>query len=543
MLSRDPGWCSSAPSSAILRRRGFYYGKYCICPRVASLVHLFIEMKTKIPTEVEAIAHILNEAGFEAYLVGGCLRDMLRGVAPKDWDIATSATPEEIQKHLYNFGGRTKEDPATIYENTFGTVGVKTESEDEALKVVEITTFRVEGAYTDKRHPDEVRFAKTIEEDLSRRDFTVNAMAFNLSRAKLTKSHLVDPFGGMADLQNKVLRTVGDPHARFTEDALRLMRAVRFSAQLDFEIERATRESVRANAGLLESIAKERIRDELIKMIMTPRAAAGVIAMEDLGLLRYVIPELREGLGCGQNKHHIFTVFDHNVRALNYAVEKNYSLVVRLASLLHDVGKPRTKGGNGPDSTFYNHEVVGAKMTLKIMDRLKFSREIAERVTHLVRCHLFYYNVGEVTEAGVRRFLSRVGPENIDDLLQVREADRIGSGVPKAFPYKLRHLLFMIEKVKNDPISPKMVKLNGNELMELLNMKPSRRVGYILAVLLDDVMTDPAKNEKEYLSRRATELNLLDDAELIAMADRAREQKEEFESGVEEEMKKKYHVQ
>ena len=502
-----------------------------------------IDMKTKIPSEIENIARTLGSAGFEAYLVGGCLRDMLLGVAPKDWDIATNATPEETQKLFVTYGGRTKEDPATVYENNFGTVGIKTPSEDATLKIVEVTTFRIESAYSDKRHPDEVKFAKTIEEDLSRRDFTVNAMAFNLSNKTLTKSHLVDPFKGMEDLQNKALRTVGDPHARFTEDALRLMRAVRFSAQLGFKLEHKTRESVMANAGLLESIAKERIRAELMKMVMTPRAAEGIIEMEDLGLMKYVIPELREGLGCGQNKHHIYTVFDHNVRALNYAVEKEYSLVVRLSSLLHDVGKPRTKGGDGPDSTFHNHEVVGAKMTLKIMDRLKFPKDIAERVTHLVRCHLFYYNVGEVTEAGVRRFLSRVGPENVDDLLKVREADRIGSGVPKAFPYKLRHLLFMIEKVKNDPISPKMLKLNGNELMELLTMKPSRKVGYILAILLDDVIADPVKNEKEYLSRRAIELNLLDDSELIAMSDKAREQKEEFESGVEEEMKKKFKVQ
>ncbi len=499
-------------------------------------------MKTKIPSEVESIARILSDAGFETYLVGGCLRDMLLGVTPKDWDIATNATPDKVQELFYNFGGRTREDPATVYENTFGTVAIKTTAEDETLKIVEVTTFRTESAYSDKRHPDEVQFAKTIEDDLSRRDFTVNAMAFNLSSARLTKSHLVDPHNGMEDLEKKILRTVGNARERFEEDALRLMRAVRFAAQLEFAVEHETREAIKASAGLLEAIAKERIRDEFIKLVMTPRAAAGIIEMEDLGLLKYVMPELREGLGVGQNKHHIYSVFDHNVRALNYTVEKEYSLVVRLASLLHDVGKPRTKGGEGPDSTFYNHEVVGAKMTLKIMDRLKFPRDIAERVTHLVRCHLFYYNVGEVTESGVRRFLSRVGPENVDDLLQVREADRIGSGVPKAFPYKLRHLLFMIEKVKNDPISPKMLKLDGNELMKLLNIKPSKRVGNILAVLLDDVLVDPAKNEAEYLGNRAKELNLLDDAELETKALHAKEQKEEFESGVEEEMKKKYYV-
>ncbi len=499
-------------------------------------------MKTKIPNEIENIAHILTDAGFEAHLVGGSLRDMLLGVSPKDWDIATNAKPEEVQGLFATYGGRTVEDPATVYENSFGTVGIKTESEDEALKIVEVTTYRIEGKYTDKRHPDEVTFAKTIEEDLSRRDFTVNAIAFNLSNHTITKSHLVDPFNGMDDLQKKLLRTVGDANKRFEEDALRLMRAVRFSAQLGFEIEQVTKHAIRENAGLLEMIAKERIRDEFSKLIVTPNAAMGVVAMEELGLLKFVIPELREGIACGQNKHHIYTVFDHNVRALNYSVEKNYSFEVRLASLLHDVGKPRTKGGDGPDSTFYNHEVVGAKMTTKILDRLRFSKEIIEIVSHLVRCHLFYYNVGEVTEAGVRRFLSRVGPENVDDLLKVREADRIGSGVPKAFPYKLRHLLFMIDKVKNDPISPKMLKLNGNELMEILNIPPSRKVGYILGILLEDVIQDPTNNEKEYLIARARELNLLNDVELVSMAERASEHKDEFEAGIEDEMKKKYFV-
>jgi poly(A) polymerase/tRNA nucleotidyltransferase (CCA-adding enzyme) len=492
-----------------------------------------------IPKEVDDIAHGLHKAGFEAYVVGGCLRDALLRETPKDWDIATNATPEEIQELFATYGGRTKNDPATVYENTFGTVGIKTESEDETLKIIEVTTFRTEGSYTDMRHPDEVSFARTIEEDLGRRDFTVNAMAFDLSGKKKS---IIDPFGGEEDLKGKIIRTVGDADRRFKEDALRLMRAVRFSAQLGFAIEPGTARAIVAHAGLLDAIAKERVRDEFAKLIMTPRAAEGIIRMEDLGLLAFVVPELREGIGCGQNKHHIYTVFDHNVRALNYAAEKNYSLAVRLASLLHDVGKPRTKAGDGSDSTFYNHEVVGAKMTIKIMDRLRFSKELAERVTHLVRCHLFYYNVGEVTEAGVRRFLSRVGPEYLDDLLRVREADRIGSGVPKAFPYKLRHLLFMIEKVKNDPISPKMVKLDGNELMTLLGIAPSRRVGYILSVLLEDVITDPEKNEKEYLEARARELNLLDDKALFAMAGKARVQKEEFESGIEKEMKNKYHV-
>jgi tRNA nucleotidyltransferase (CCA-adding enzyme) len=500
-------------------------------------------MKPKIPKVVQETGAVLEKAGFKAYLVGGCVRDLYLGREPKDWDIATDARPEEVQKLF----------PESVYENSFGTVGVKTEAKDERLKIIEITTFRSEGRYTDKRHPDEVKFAKTIEEDLSRRDFTINAMAFSLTDNKqLITNHsdklsvvsgkFIDPYGGEADLKKKIIRTVREPRERFNEDALRLMRAVRFAVELGFKIDQPTFKAVQEQAGLLEMIAKERIRDELVKIIMADRAAEGIILLEDAGLLKFIIPELREGIGCGQNKHHIYTVFDHNVRALNYTAEKKYSLVVRLASLLHDVGKPRTKRGDGPDSTFHGHEVVGARMTAKIMDRLKFPKEIADKVIHLVRFHLFYYNVGEVTEAGVRRFLSRVGLENVDDLLKVREADRIGSGVPKAFPYKLRHLLFMIEKVKRDPIEPKMLKLRGDDLMKLLGISPGPKVGWILGVLLEEVLDDPALNEKKTLAARAKELGALSDKELIALAKKAREKKDEFEEDVEEGIKKKYYV-
>jgi poly(A) polymerase/tRNA nucleotidyltransferase (CCA-adding enzyme) len=484
-------------------------------------------MVPKIPKEVKEVSEKLLKKGHQAYLVGGCVRDLLLKREPKDWDVATDATPTEVQKIFSD----------SVYENDFGTVGVKTDSKDEKLKIVEVTTFRLEGKYSDKRHPDEVKFAKTIEEDLGRRDFTVNAMALGLDGEEL-----IDPYGGQKDLKDKVIKTVGNPDKRFEEDALRLMRAVRFAVELGFGIDETTLKAIKDQSGLLQMIAKERVRDELAKMIMASRAAEGMILLEDTGLLKHVMPELREGIGCGQNKHHIYTVFDHNVRALNYTAEKGYSFVVRLASLLHDVGKPRTKGGDGPDSTFYNHEVVGARMTVKILDNLRFSKEIVDKVSHLVRSHLFYYNVGEVTEAGVRRFLSRVGPENVDDLLKVREADRIGSGVPKAFPYKLRHLLFMIEKVKHDPIHPKMLKLRGDDVMKILGIAPGPRIGKILGILLEEVLDDPKKNDKKHLEGRARELGDFSDKVLDEMAKKARETKEEFESGVEEEMKGRYHV-
>ena len=482
--------------------------------------------KIAVPEEVIAVSKTLAEAGFEAYLVGGCVRDMLLGREPKDWDVATDAKPAEVQKLF----------PESVYENDFGTVGIKTESEDSRLKIIEVTTYRIEGEYTDKRHPDEVRFANNIEDDLSRRDFTVNAMAMDM------KGDVVDPFGGARDIKERVIRTVGAPEERFSEDALRLMRAVRFSVELDFEIEMNTRRAIVKLAGGLEQIAKERVRDELVKILMTPNAAKGIILLEELDLLHYIMPELRDGIGVGQNKHHIYTVFEHNVRALDYTAGENYSLAVRMASLLHDVGKPKVKGGDGANSTFYQHEYVGARMAVKALDRLRFSKDFVEQVAHLVRSHMFYYDTGVISPAGVRRFVVRVGPENIDDLLKVREADRIGSGVKKAMPYRLRHLLFMIEKVKRDPLSPKMLALRGDDLMPLLGLPQSRRVGWVLNALMEEVIDDPKKNNKNYLEKRAKELNKLSDADLQERFASAQQKKREAEGELDDNIKKKHHV-
>jgi poly(A) polymerase/tRNA nucleotidyltransferase (CCA-adding enzyme) len=364
----------------------------------------------------------------------------------------------------------------------------------------------------------------------------VNALAMNL------KGDVIDPYGGKRDIKERTIRTVGAPEERFSEDALRLMRAVRFSVELDFEIEMNTRRAIVKLAGGLEAIAKERVRDELVKILMTPNAAKGIILLEELDLLRYVLPELRDGIGVAQNKHHIYTVFEHNVRALDYAARENYSLAVRMAALLHDIGKSKVKGGDGPDATFYQHEYVGARMAVKALDRLRFSKEFIEQVGHLVRSHMFYYDNDVISPAGVRRFVVRVGPENIDDLLKVREADRIGSGVKKAVPYRLRHLLFMIEKVKRDPLSPKMLALRGDDLMPLLDLTPSRRGGWVLNALMEEVIDDPKKNDKKYLEKRAKELNTLSDEDLQKLFASAQEKKREAEGEMDEDIKKKHHV-
>ena len=494
--------------------------------------------------EILEIGSVLEKAGFEAYLVGGCVRDFLLDKEPKDWDITTNAKPEEIQKLFAAFAGATAAEPATVYENQFGTVGVKTRSEDPTLKIVEVTSYRLEGKYTDKRHPDEIKFAKTLEEDLSRRDFTVNAMALELKvKSEKLKVNVVDPFDGQEDLKNKIIRAVGNPEERFQEDALRLMRAVRFMSQLEFRIEEKTEVAIKKHAGLLEFISKERIRDEFSKMLMAPQGGAdGVRKMQELGLLKYVIPELEEGVGMGQNKHHIYTVFEHNVRALDYAAKQNYDLLIRLSSLLHDVGKPATKRGEGPDCTFYGHQVVGERIVLKILDRLRFPRELIEKTALLVREHMFVYDPEIVTDAGARRLVRRVGKENLEALFQVREADRIGSGVAKAVPYRLRHLKFRIEKVMNDPVSVKMLKVSGEDIMREAGIEPGPKIGYILAVLLEEVLDDPALNVKETLVARIKDLAQMEVQKLEEMAKFAKKSANEAQTIIEEEIKKKYFV-
>ncbi len=485
----------------------------------------------EIPKEVKNVIEKLKKAGFEAYVVGGCVRDFLRGEKPKDWDITTNAKPTEIRKIF----------PKSFYENRFFTVTVLTESEDPTLREIEITTFRKEAKYTDKRHPDFIEFAKTLEEDLKRRDFTVNAMALKIEDLKF---EIVDLFGGQKDLKNKIIRAVGNPKERFSEDALRMMRAVRFAVTLgkNWKIEKETEKAIKENAIWISAISKERIRDEFLKIIMSKEAAKGIELMRKLQLLKYIIPELLEGYGVTQNKHHIFTCWEHYIRSLDFAAKKGFSLHVRLAALFHDIGKPRTKRGEGPNATFYGHEVVGAKMTAQILNRLRFPKKDIEKIVKLVRYHLFYYNPGEVGESSVRRLIRKVGLENMEELIQVRMADRIGSGVPKAEPYKLRHLRYMIEKVSRDPVSVKMLKVGGEDVMRILKIKPGPKVGQILNILLSEVIENPQKNKKEFLKKEIEKLGKLSDKDLKELAKKAREKIEKIEQKRDEMTKKKYWI-
>ncbi|MBD3244916.1 MAG: HD domain-containing protein [Candidatus Moranbacteria bacterium] len=452
----------------------------------------------KIPLNVIEIGKKLQENNLEAYLVGGCVRDLLLGNSPKDWDVATNALPRKTQKIF----------PNSFYENKFGTVAIK--PKDEKNSIVEVTTYRKDGDYKDYRHPQKVEFSQKIQQDLKRRDFTINAMAVNLENISSKPSlkeimeNLKDPFGGRIDLNNKTVRCVGKAEERFKEDALRLIRAIRFCVILGFSLEKKTQEGLKKAANLLEFVSKERIRDEFIKIIKSPRPQEGIELLRKNNLLSHVIPELEYGVGINQNLHHIYTVYDHSLLALKNCPSKKLS--VRLAALLHDIAKPQTKRGRGKNSTFYNHDLVGAGVVRKILKRLRFSSKTIEKVVLLVKNHMFYYEVDNVSESSVRRLLKKVGRKNIKDLIDLRIADRLGSGCPKAKPYKLRHLEYLIEKVSKDPISVKMLRVDGDLLKTKAKIKPGPKMGAILDVLLSEVIEDPGRNNQQYLMDRAKEL-------------------------------------
>lgn len=480
----------------------------------------------KIPEVVKNIWFELIKNNYEAYLVGGCVRDLLLNKKPKDWDIATNAIPEEIQKIF----------PDSFYENRFFTVGVKTKNNDPTLSVVEITTFRLEGKYSDFRHPDEVKFADNLKQDLKRRDFTINALA-------LDKNYqIIDYFSGINDLKNKIIKTVGNPKERFKEDALRMIRAVRLACQLDFQIEDKTFETIKNNSNFIQLIAKERIRDELIKIIMSENAVKGLELLRESNLLMELIPELIRCYKVEQNKHHRYDVYTHLLKSFEYSVKKNYSLELRLAALFHDIGKPLTKQGEGPDCTFYNHEIIGAKITKNILERLRFPKKIIEKVVHLVKHHMFYLEIDKVTMAAVRRLARRLGLENLEDFFKLREADRIGSGVQKAVPYRLRYLKYLIQKAQIEPITPKQLKVNGNDVMEILKISSGPKVGWILKILLNEVIENPKKNEREYLLRRIKELGNLEDERLKNLSEITDEKIREIEQKIDLELRQKFNV-
>ncbi|MEK7060281.1 MAG: HD domain-containing protein [Patescibacteria group bacterium] len=527
----------------------------------------------KIPKEVSHVTETLEKAGFEAYLVGGCVRDLLMDREPKDWDVTTNAKPDQI------IGLFEK----TVYENDFGTVIVcvpcETNPPDVSLEtklkaksykpetmLIEVTPYRIEAKYSDFRHPDEVLFSDKLEDDLKRRDFTVNAMAYR-------NGELTDIFGGLKDIKDKMLKAVGSPDDRFKEDALRMLRAVRIALQLGFSVSYESSESILKNTDLIKKISLERIRDEFSKIIMSQNPSAGVMMLQKFGLLKNIIPELEEGIDCEQAGEHVYDVWNHLLHALQHSAEKNWPLEVRLAALFHDIGKPKSKRPilpmnnlarsgrgrdpeiRGPDKlfsgkfgssskklfTFYGHEVVGAKMAKKIMERLKFSRKEIELVEKLIRNHMFFSDTELITLSAVRRIIAKVGVENIWLLMDVRECDRVGMKKKEA-PYRLRKYFAMIEEALHDPISVGQLKIDGEFMIKKLGIKPGPRMGWILHALLEEVLDDPTKNTEKHLSELVNSLNLLPDGALKALGDRGKEKKEELEEKEVEKLHSKHGV-
>ena len=495
------------------------------------------KLQKKMPAEVLWTLKILQDSGYESYIVGGCVRDILLDRRPSDFDITTNATPDQ------NIAVFEPTDRRVVYENNFGTVGIinKDLNQEDLCCEIEITPYRTEGVYTDNRRPDEILFSDSIHEDVKRRDFTINAMAYDP-----INDVLVDDYNGFTDLEKQIIRTVGDPKKRFGEDALRIMRMVRFSAQLGFMGETNTVTAVKELAPTLKNISAERIRDEFVKLIDADFAKDGMELMRMYGLLEYTIPEFIETISCDQGGIHVFDVWTHLIKSLEHGTNKKYPLYVKLAALFHDIGKPPTRrkanGRGTKEWTFYGHEVVGARMSEKIMKRLKLPNELINKVVKLVRYHMFFSDPDEITLSAVRRMVKNVGTDLIWDLMDVRTCDRIGTGRPKEKPYRLRKYHAMIEEVMRDPISVGMLKINGDIMIGEMGLKPGRKMGWVLHALLEEVLDDPLLNTREYLQKRTLEMYQLGDEELKKLGEAGKESRDDAEFQAVKKLHRKHKV-
>lgn len=445
----------------------------------------------KLPDFVTEFLENFKKHGFQIYIVGGAVRDLLMGKPVDNWDFATDATPDEILKLF----------PDGYYNNKYGTVTIPYGTVLNRSLLFEITTFRREGKYEDFRHPQKIRWAKTIKEDLARRDFTINAIAYD-------GKTLIDPYKGQKHLKEKLIVAVGEADKRFNEDALRLIRAVRFACELGFLIQEKTRQSIQKNAQLITKISWERIRDELFKILASPNPAEGILFMRSCGLLTFILPELDLCFIIPQKspkRHHIYDVGTHLIMSLKNCRSKD--VITRLATLLHDIGKAKTfrKDEKTGLITFYNHEVVGTKQVEKIADRLRFSKKQKEKLVTLVKYHQF--TVSELqTDKAIRRFIRNVGREYLDDIVDLRYADRIGSGASLT---SWRFDLFRkrLIEVQKEPFKITDLKIDGYDVMKVLNIKPGKRVGEVLKKIFDEVVEGKTKNEKKILLERLTTIN------------------------------------
>ncbi len=524
----------------------------------------------QIPEYILIILKTLQAKGFEANIVGGSVRDLLLGMEPKDWDLNTNATPEQI---LESF-------PDAFYENDFGTVGIKirkdvhnslTSEEAEYTEVVEITPYRKEGFYKDGRRPEGVSFEATLEDDLKRRDFTINAIAYNpinqeifyldfdgnllkdtiniikdiMSYRKISDNSIRHYKGhSINDIQSKLIRAVGQAEDRFEEDRLRMLRAVRLSAQLGFAIEQDTLLAIKTHANKLNSVSRERVRDEFSKLLMSKDPMSGIEFLRFTNLIKDFLPELLLGVGMKQTLNHKHDVYNHLLWSCQHAAEKGYTLEMRLTALLHDIAKPHTARLNNATgwNTFYGHEVVGERVSREILTRLKYPKELIEKVTKLIRWHMFNSDPDQVTMSAVRRMVANVGKENIWDLMNLRFCDRIGSGRPVEEPHRLRRYFAMLEQALIDPIDLKMLKINGNTIMQVTQETPGPRLRHLLYSLFGEVLENPTLNTEDYLVSRVTELAKLSTPELIELAKKGELEQEELEDSQLKDIKKKHRV-
>ena len=456
--------------------------------------------KIKIPVILQKMNNIFEKNGFKAYLVGGAVRDMFMNKEASDWDVATDATPEQV------ISAFKKVIPTGI---AHGTVTVHFMGEE-----IEVTTFRIEQGYSDGRHPDKVSYASDIEEDLSRRDFTMNAIAVSLKDGSI-----VDPFNGKADIKNKVIRSVGNPLERFNEDGLRPIRAIRFASQLGFEIETNTLQAI-SNEKVLQktsTISIERFRDELVKLLKSPKPSVGLKLLESTNIMKLFLPELLEGRNCIQNDvrgYHVFDVLDHNFYSCDGAPV--HKVNVRLAALLHDIGKPASKvvrvTDEGEIYNFFSHEKYSETIARKLLTKLRFSNNEINNVCHLIENHMFHYKESW-SDAAIRRFVVRVKPENIEDLIDLRLADMYGK---YNMPIQIKEsnacdlLIQLQDRIKkiqeeNSAFTLKSLAVSGKDLMEI-GIPSGRLIGKILDSLLETVLDDPKQNSKDVLLNIAKNL-------------------------------------
>lgn len=451
-----------------------------------------VTMKRLLPKDVKEVLLKLKKTGFQAYIVGGCVRDILVGRETNDWDFTTDAHPEQILKLF----------PDGFYDNKFGTVGVPVKpstTNNQPPTIFEITTFRSEYGYSDHRHPDKIAFGKTLEEDLKRRDFTINAMASDGDK-------IIDLFEGQNDLNKKIIKAVGDPDKRFQEDALRMMRAIRIAAQLKYLIEEKTFSAIQTNSKLISNISRERIRDELIKILSSDFPSEGILLLRNAGLLSLFLPELEKCFGVEQKspkRHHLYDVGTHLLISLKNCPSKDP--MVRLATLLHDVGKPPTASKTEEGViTFYNHEIIGASIVRNIADRLHFSKKDKEKILKLVRFHQFTVDERQ-TDAAIRRFIKNVGKENLEEMLALRTGDRLGGGALET-SWRLELFKKRLLEVQKQPFTVADLKVSGHDVMKIYAIGPGPLVGAVLNILFDDVVKGLIKNDREVLLERINDL-------------------------------------